>query len=69
MKDKVYTILKEKNIDYKKFDIEILCAAGINSIICNIEFYYDKPYTCESVLKELFTRGVIDYVKETQSKD
>lgn len=69
MKNKVYIILKEKNIDYRKFNIDILCAAGINSIMRNVEFYYDKPYTCESVLKELFTRGIIDYIKETQSLD
>ena len=33
----------------------------------NIEFYYDKPYTCESVFKELFDRGVIEEIKKSQS--
>jgi hypothetical protein len=28
----------------------------------NIEFYFDKSYTCESVIKELFIRGVIEYI-------
>jgi hypothetical protein len=67
MKQKVYNILREKNIDYKKFNVDILCEAGIKNIINNIEFYYDKPYTCESVLKELFTKGVIEQIKKTQS--
>jgi hypothetical protein len=67
MKQKVYNILREKNIDYKKFNVDILCEAGIKNIINNIEFYYDKHYTCESVLKELFTKGVIEQIKKTQS--
>ena len=67
MKQKVYNILREKNIDCKKFNLDILCEAGIKNIINNIEFYYDKPYSCESVLKELFTRGVIEQIKKTQS--
>ena len=59
MKQKVYNILREKNIDYKKFNVDTLCEAGIKNIINNIEFYYDKPYSCESVLKELFTMLLI----------
>jgi hypothetical protein len=62
VKQKVYNILREKNIDYKKFNIDTLCDAGINNIVNNIEFYFDKPYSCESVFKELFTRGVINYI-------
>jgi hypothetical protein len=62
MKQKVYNILREKNIDYKKFNIDTLGDAGINNIVNNIEFYFDKPYSCESVFKELFTRGVINYI-------
>ena len=62
MKQKVYNILREKNIDYKKFNIDTLWDAGINNIVNNIEFYFDKPYSCESVFKELFTRGVINYI-------
>jgi len=67
MKQKVYNILMEKNMDTTKFNIDMLCQAGINNIISNLEFYYDKPYSCESVLKELFSRGVIEYIKKTQS--
>ncbi len=65
MRQKVYNILMEKNIDSTKFNIDSLCQAGINNIILNLEFYYDKPYSCESVLKELFLRGVNDQIKKT----
>lgn len=68
MKQKVYSILMEKNMDIDKYNIDMLCQAGINNIISNLEFYYDKPYSCESVLKELFSRGVIEQIKKTQSR-
>ena len=32
----------------------------------NIEFYFDKPYTCESVIKELFIRGIISYIEKNK---
>jgi hypothetical protein len=63
MKDKIYTLLNQRNLDIKKFNIDLLYKAGITNIINNIEFYYDKPYTCESVFKELFNRGVIEEIK------
>lgn len=67
MKQKVYSILIERNLDINQFNIDSLCEAGMKNITRNIEFYYDKPYTCESVLKELFIRGVVDCIKKTQS--
>jgi hypothetical protein len=67
MKEKIYTLLSQKNLDIKKFNIERLYKAGINKIVDNIEFYYDKPYTCESVLKELFDRGVMEEIGKVQS--
>jgi hypothetical protein len=67
MKQKVLNILNEKNLDYTKYNIDKLYQAGLENIINNIEFYYDKPYSCESVLKELFKRGVLDGIKKTQS--
>ncbi len=57
----------ERNLDISQFNIDSLCDAGMSNITRNVEFYYDKPYTCESVLKELFIRGVVDYIKKTQS--
>lgn len=68
MKDKVYSLLLEQNIDVNKFNIERLKKAGIDMILENIEFYYDKPYTCESVFKELFNRGVMEEVIKTKTQ-
>jgi hypothetical protein len=68
MKQRILNILRERNLDTKRFNVEILYKAGINNIVDNIEFYIDKPYTCESVLKELFKRGVLEQIEKTQSR-
>ena len=47
-------VLNEKDILYK---------VGMDNVRDNIEFYFDKPYTCESVIQELFVRGIIDYIE------
>ncbi len=67
MKDKIYILLIQKNLDITKYNVEKLYQAGLNKIIDNIEFYYDKPYSCESVFKELFDRGVMEEVRKVQS--
>ena len=67
MKDKIYTLLVQKNLDITRYNVERLYQAGLNKIIDNIEFYYDKPYSCESVFKELFDRGVMEEIKKVQS--
>ena len=63
MRDKIYNLLIQSNLDVNRFNIDKLHQAGINNIIKNIDYYYDKPYTCESVLKELFDRGVLEELK------
>lgn len=63
MKSKVYEILSKENIDPKNLNIDELKKAGIENIINNIEFYWDKPYSCESVFKELFSRAILDKIK------
>jgi len=68
MKQRILNILRERNLDTKRFNVEILYKAGINNIVDNIEFYIDKPYTCESVLKELYKRGVLEQIEKTQSR-
>ena len=68
MKQRILNILRERNLDIKRFNVEILYKAGINNIVDNIEFYIDKPYTCESVLEELFKRGVLEQIEKTQSR-
>ena len=67
MKSKVYDILRQNNLDFSKFNIDSLKQAGIQNIVNNLELYYDKPYTCESVIKELFQRGVMEQIRKTQS--
>jgi len=62
MKQRIINILMEKNLDTKRYNIDILYNAGINNIVDNIEYYIDKPYTCESVLEELFKRGVLEKI-------
>ena len=66
MKQVILNILIQNNLDSKVYNIDKLYKAGIDNIINNIEYYYDKPYTCNSVLKELFERGVINELKESQ---
>lgn len=63
MKQKILTILMERKLDIHQYNIDILYEAGMKNIYNNIEFYCDKTYTCESVIKELFIRGVMDQIK------
>lgn len=57
-------ILYERNVENKKnIPIELLYKVGMDNVKNNIEFYYDKTYTCESVIKELFIRGIINYIE------
>jgi hypothetical protein len=65
MKEKIYSILRQRNLDVSSYNVDILYRAGIKMIVDNVEFYYDKPYSCESVLKELFNRGIIEELKKT----
>jgi hypothetical protein len=61
MVQKVKEILMERNIN-SSISIDTLYKVGMDNVKENIEFYFDKSYTCESVIKELFIRGVIEYI-------
>ena len=61
---KITEILNQNKIETKRFPIDILYQVGMDNVKENIEFYFDKPYTCESVIQELFVRGIIDYIKK-----
>jgi hypothetical protein len=61
---KIREILAERNIETKNFSTEVLYKVGMENVKNNIEFYFDKPYTCESVIKELFIRGIVSYVEK-----
>ena len=62
MKQIIITLLIQRNIDVSRCNIEYLYQSGINNVIRNLEYYYDKPYSCESVIKELFEKGVIEKI-------
>ena len=61
---KIRELLAERNIETKNFSTEVLYKVGMENVKNNIEFYFDKPYTCESVIKELFIRGIVSYVEK-----
>lgn len=64
MKHKINELLAERNIDRQNFPLDLLYKAGMKNVKENIEFYYDKSYTCESVIQELFIRGIINYIEK-----
>jgi hypothetical protein len=63
---KVNQLLSERKVEIKNFPVETLYKVGMENVKQNIEFYFDKPYTCESVIKELFIRGIIDYIENNK---
>lgn len=69
MKNRLFEFLRERNIDSKDISSEDLYKAGMENIMNNIEFYFDKTYTCESVIKELFVRGMDSYIKSQKYKN
>lgn len=60
---KVREVLEEINVNSDNLSIETLYKVGMDSVRNNIEFYFDKPYTCESVIKNLFIQGIKDFLK------
>lgn len=64
MVHKINELLAERNIERKNFPVDVLYKVGMKNVKDNIEFYFDKPYTCESVIQELFMRGVINYIEK-----
>ena len=64
MKHKIKELLLERNVEIENLPIDTLYKVGMDNVKENIEFYFDKSYTCESVIKELFVRGIINYIKE-----
>lgn len=59
----IKSLLLERNMESKNFSDEVLYKVGMENVRNNIEFYFDKTYTCESVIKELFIRGIINYIE------
>ena len=63
MNHKFYEAIKSY-LEEDKFSSDELYKAGMENIKSQIEFYVDKTYTCESVIQELFIRGVRKYVNK-----
>jgi hypothetical protein len=63
MRHLVLEILREKNISQTTVSTDQLYQVGLEAVKNGIEFYYDKAYSCESVIKELFIRGVTDHLQ------
>ncbi len=63
MKHKIRELISERKIDTRNFSIDTLYNVGMENVKENIEFYFDKTYTCESVIQELFIRGIINYIE------
>jgi hypothetical protein len=64
MKHKIKEILLERNVSFENFPLDVLYKVGMDNVKENIEFYFDKTYTCESVIKELFIRGILNYIQK-----
>lgn len=64
MKHRIKELLTERNVNVENFPLDTLYKVGMENVKANIEFYFDKPFTCESVIKELFVRGIIDYIRQ-----
>jgi hypothetical protein len=64
MKNMIKSLLIERNVEVKNFSYETLYKVGMENVRDNIEFYFDKTFTCESVIKELFIRGIINYIEK-----
>ncbi len=60
MNNKFYEIIR---IQSSRLPIDDLYLAGMINVKENIEFYVDKTYTCESVIQELFRKGVKNYIE------
>jgi|TARA_B110000259_G_C13632466_1_gene248794 hypothetical protein len=63
LKQKIKDILTQRNINISDVSLEHLYNIGIDNIVNNVEYYYDKKYSCDSVIPNLFTSGIIDYLE------
>ena len=47
MKHLIFNLLNQYNFEKKNYNIDLLYKAGMENIMDNIEYYHDKPYTCQ----------------------
>ena len=65
---RVKELLDERNVKSENFPLHELYKVGMDNVKDNIEFYFDKTYTGESVIKELFIRGIITYIEKEKKQ-
>ena len=66
MMHRIKEILLEREVSIENLPLDTLYKVGMDNVRENIEFYFDKTYTCESVIKELFIRGIINYIQQSK---
>ena len=54
---------KQRNINTNDVPLDILYNVGMNNIKDNIEYYFDKKFSCDTVIPELFISGILEYLK------
>jgi hypothetical protein len=64
MMHRIKEILLERDVSIENLPLDTLYKVGMDNVRENIEFYFDKTYTCESVIKELFIRGIVNYIQQ-----
>jgi serine phosphatase RsbU (regulator of sigma subunit) len=63
MKSQISKILIENGLDPYDYDLQELYDAGKKNLVEHIELYYDKDFTCSSVINSLFTDGILYHIK------
>ena len=64
LRQKIKDILVQRNISSSDVSLDFLYNIGIQNIVNNVEYYSDKKYSCDSVIPNLFTTAIIDYLEK-----
>ena len=68
MKTTVVRILNERGLNTVDWDIDKIYQIGKDNIVKNIEYYYDKDFTCNSVFKHLFESSINKFIDDEINK-
>ena len=67
MNQTLHSFITQKSLECKE-DSKLLYDKGMEYLLQNIEYYFDKPYSCDTVLKELFERGINNFIKQNKTQ-
>lgn len=67
MNQTLHSFITQKSIESNE-DSQLLYDKGMEYLVQNIEYYFDKPYSCDTVLKELFERGINNFIKQNKTQ-